>query len=357
MADNNVNAAVGNNANNPNQAGQPDINPNIPGGGGGPGGLGVGAAGMGGVGGAIPFYGGLGQPGYGGVPNMGPGFGMGYAGPGGFGGYAQQGYGNMPGQQGVGNMGGVPFNAPFNNPFMNNNFNIRMNHFDGNYGNYGQYGGVYGGGYPNVVMGNIGNMQHHSGFGPAPGPGTGGRDADGNIYLPNGQYAPGGNLTIRHSLSVCGFQGNELNTLVEHLPTFDALRVLQAENITSMEKNMASARENPIVMQTWRTTLLKGLMYWVQDNDRCGRNPEMAHNLTQNMLRDAINRADARKRAIERQSALSADTAPSQFKEGDDFYRWAETMYNHLNTILGVKDIPLSYVIRTNPPVRVPFGV
>ena len=132
--------------------------------------------------------------------------------------------------------------------------------------------------------------------------------------------------------------------MTEHIPTFDSLRLLQADSITTMEKNLASIRgENAFIMQTWRTTLLKGLMHWVQDNERCGRNPSMAHNLTVPMLHNALNRAESRKRV-----SVSTDTAPPVFKESEDFYRWAEMMYNHLNTILGVKGVPLSYVIRTN---------
>ena len=108
-------------------------------------------------------------------------------------------------------------------------------------------------------------------------------------------------------------------------------------------------------MQMWRTNLLRGLMHWVQDNDRCGRDPSMAHNLTDRMLHESLSRADARRRSSERQSAMSADTAPTTFTEGQDFYRWAEMMYNHLNTILGVKGIPLSYVIRANDSSQYDF--
>ena len=102
-------------------------------------------------------------------------------------------------------------------------------------------------------------------------------------------------------------------------------------------------------MQTWRTTLVRGLMHWVQDNERCNRDPSQAHILTHHMLQAALDRNEARKRAISRQSTISADTAPPLYKPNDDFYRWAEMLFNHLNTILGVRGIPLSYVIRANP--------
>ena len=289
--------------------------------------------GFGGYGGGIP-------PGYGGQQQYGIG---------GFGGHGG-GVPNQYGRYGPGNMGGFGFVNQ--NP---RNF-IGINNFDGQFGgNFGGMGGVPVGN--NVVMGSMGNMQHHAGFGPAPGPGTGGRDQHGNLFLSNGQYAPGGGITIRNSLSVCGFRDDDLNTLLDHIPTFESLRAMREEGITTLEKNLATLHRgnNGFIMQMWRTNLLRGLMHWVQDNDRCGRDPSMAHNLTDRMLHESLSRADARRRSSERQSAMSADTAPTTFAEGQDFYRWAEMMYNHLNTILGVKGIPLSYVIRANDSPQYDF--
>ena len=75
----------------------------------------------------------------------------------------------------------------------------------------------------------------------------------------------------------------------------------------------------------------------------------MAHVLTRNMLQAALDRDDARKRMNSRHNTASADTTPEVYSPNKDFYRWSETMFNHLSTILGVRGIPLSYVIRANP--------
>ena len=116
---------------------------------------------------------------------------------------------------------------------------------------------------------------------------------------------------------------------------------MREKGITTLEKNLATLHRgnNGFIMQMWRTNLLRGLMDWVQDNDRCGWDPSMAHNLTDCMLHDALNGSEARRRSSERQSAMSPDTVPTTFSEGQDFYPWAEMMYNHFNTILGVKEV------------------
>ena len=333
MADNNNN-------NNINQG----AGGNVGGGNAGVGGMPLGAGGILGAG-----------PGY--VANGGQRFGPGaFGGPGGPGGFGPGGFG--PAGLGGAAYGGQPFgafNAPFANPMGGMagmpQFNYGMNNFDGNFGmgnNFGNPGmvGNYGMG-GNVVMGATGNLRHHAGFGPAPGPGTGGRDMDGNVFMPSGQYAPGGGITLRDCFAVCGFMDAEIATIMTHVPDIDSVLRLRSESITSLEKNL-NGGANPFVMQSWRTTLLRGLMHWAQDNERCNRNPMMAHVLTRPMLQAAIERDEARKRMVARQAAISADTAPAVFVAGNDFYRWAETMFNHLNTIIGVRGIPLSYVIRAN---------
>ena len=270
MADNNIN-----NANN--------INQNQDGGQG----AGDGAHGLGGGAGGGAVHGR-------GIFGAGPGYVAGANNPFGLGGFGMGGGpgGQQFGQQfGPGGFAGGVFNGnvPFGMGGMPNYQNIGygVNNFDGNYGaNFGMnnpmFGNVIGGANAfgglggNVIMGALGNMQHHAGFGPKPGPGTGGRDADGNVFMPNGQYAPGGNITLRNCFAVCGFENNEIDIIMTNIPDFDSVRRLRDESITTMEKNLASGA-NPFVMQSWRTTLLRGLMHWVQDNERCGRNPMMAH--------------------------------------------------------------------------------
>ena len=98
---------------------------------------------------------------------------------------------------------------------------------------------------------------------------------------------------------------------------------MREESITTFEKNLATLHRgnNGFIMQMWCTNILRGLMHWVQDNDCCGQDPSMAHNITDCMLHDALNHAEARRRSSERQSAMSADTVPTSFSEGQDFYR------------------------------------
>jgi hypothetical protein len=178
------------------------------------------------------------------VHGVGPGYVAGGNQPFGFGGFdiggaiggQQVGYSGYPGNNGgifnanVGQFGMEPFGG------MAGQQNYGMNNFDGNYGsNFGVNNGMYGAGMNNgmvggmnngmgnFVMGALGNLQHHAGFGPAPGPGTFGCDADGNVFMPNGQYAPGGYITLEGCFTVCGFAGNEIAIITNNLPDFNSI--------------------------------------------------------------------------------------------------------------------------------------
>ena len=185
----------------------------------------------GGIGGNPYGFGGIGMGVQGGHGEVG-GFGLG--GMAGFGGNGMHPDVGMYGQGGYG-MNNLPYNYRFMN--LNNNFgpnmNVGMNQFGGAFGvNMNNIGGAQFAQFNpngNIAPGFHGNVPHHAGFGPQPGPGTGGCDTDGNVYLPNGQYAPGGGMTIRQALSICGFRGDDLDTILTHIPSFDELRVLRGD--------------------------------------------------------------------------------------------------------------------------------
>jgi hypothetical protein len=67
------------------------------------------------------------------------------------------------------------------------------------------------------------------------------------------------------------------------------------------------------------------------------------------MLEEANDLAKYCSNMKENSSTTGASTDPGTFRENDDFYVWANSMYTHLCTQLGTMGVLLSYVIRQNP--------
>jgi hypothetical protein len=146
-----------------------------------------------------------------------------------------------------------------------------------------------------------------------------------------------------------GFTEVERERLRPHLPNLRVFYGMTTSSLEALETNLARASPNQrVIINMYRAQLLHGLMYWVQDQCRVNRDPEQAHVLVLEMLEEANDLATYRTNVKENSATTGASTDPGTFRENDDFYVWANSMYNHLCTQLGAMGVPLNYVIRPN---------
>jgi Reverse transcriptase (RNA-dependent DNA polymerase) len=219
---------------------------------------------------------------------------------------------------------------------------------------FGGGGGAYGGPPPGDVH-PLGGRR--VGFGHVPGPGTGGGDGFGNLFDQRGQFLPSDGITVEQALTAIGFTEAELARLSVDFADFDSFKGLKESNIDALDVRLSRAPANRRVeMNITRKTLLVGLMHWAQDQFRVGRVPGMARVINLAMLRMANTNADTRATKLKNQATAAAAVDPGMFKEGVDFYRWADRMFRFLGTSLGQSGIPLDYVIQMNDQPQFDLG-
>jgi hypothetical protein len=184
---------------------------------------------------------------------------------------------------------------------------------------------------------------------PAVGPGTGGNNIYGNCYDQRGQFAPGGLITINMVYDLVGFTNVEREHLHPHLPNLRVFYGMTASSLETLESTLARASPNQrVIINKYHAQLLHGFMYWAQDQRRVNHDPEQAHVLVLEMLEEANDLAIFCNKMKQNSTTTGASTNPGTFRGNDDFYVWANSMYNHLCTQLGAMGVPLSYAICPN---------
>ena len=99
-----------------------------------------------------------------------------------------------------------------------------------------------------------------------------------------------------------------------------------------------------------RTRYMIGLVHWVHDFQRVGKEPTLLgiNNADQfrAALTEANRRAAVRKVESEQSETVSKAADPGKFKDERKWSTWEPAFVNYLSTIPGVNGIPLCYVIR-----------
>ena len=99
-----------------------------------------------------------------------------------------------------------------------------------------------------------------------------------------------------------------------------------------------------------RIKLLIGVMYWVQDQDRCYRNASTGNITDANEFREVIDisiqRAALRKVEDDQVDTISKAADPGKFKDERKWPDWELAFVNYLSMIPSSYHVPLSYVVR-----------
>jgi hypothetical protein len=155
-------------------------------------------------------------------------------------------------------------------------------------------------------------------------------------------------LTIRTSLTVCGFNEREVDALIEQaIPNWSAFLRMTPKDIISMADDYGKRTigDGRIVFGFFRTKELQGLMHWVQDMKRMSRDPSEQRLSPVEIALAAANN-DIRTNMADNMETASKAADPGKLKTNTDWYTWSQGFINYLSTIPGCTGIPLSYVVR-----------
>lgn len=100
-----------------------------------------------------------------------------------------------------------------------------------------------------------------------------------------------------------------------------------------------------------RAKRLQGISDWVRDRSRIDEEPSlegMDQQAFLNAIEESTSRALIRKADEETASARIKEAAPSQLASEKDWEKWEGCLTNMLSITLGVREVPLVYVIREN---------
>lgn len=125
---------------------------------------------------------------------------------------------------------------------------------------------------------------------------------------------------------------------------YDGKRV--KELVTDLKEKPAASR---VHIGARRTERIRAVAHWVKDQQRINTTPSVT-GITQAEFLIAINlsaeRARMREAGREANEALAKDAAPGMLTGEKAWTKWISALENQLGMILGVKDVPLLYVIR-----------
>ena len=176
---------------------------------------------------------------------------------------------------------------------------------------------------------------------------------------PNGNVPPLPPAPVMHEMNLAllhiGFANFVVRTRLreEGLDSFNDLRSLTEKDIRDVAETFGrrTANDGRFIFGIRRTRLLIGLVHWVQDFARVGKNPNMNAFINdpaafRDALDIALDRARVRKIELDQSNTVSKAADPGKFKDERKWLEWEPSFTNYLSTIPGVSGVLLSYVIR-----------
>ena len=167
--------------------------------------------------------------------------------------------------------------------------------------------------------------------------------------------------TVEDALVVCGVSNaagvaavgrrSDADRLSEEMfsDSFESFMDMNYKNMTEDFKTMSNLTQNEgrirVTVGTKRN--LRGLLQWVKDEYRHGRDPA----LTQFDLNDIeylVRKNKTHDLYVEKSKDLASASEPEKFKTSTKWNDWKPTFLNYLRAIPGRDSIPLSYVVREN---------
>ena len=164
---------------------------------------------------------------------------------------------------------------------------------------------------------------------------------------------------IETILDYCGFDdaGDRDEIVDDGFNSFNDIAGLEIKDVGRLSEGLGvrTAANGRIIFGMRRLMRLKGVVHWVQDFRRVGREAavdgvaDMVDEATFLLALDvARERAKMRKHKLDESDNLSKAADPGKLKKPKDWLQWARGFNNFLSTIPGQSGIPLSYVIREN---------
>jgi hypothetical protein len=137
----------------------------------------------------------------------------------------------------------------------------------------------------------------------------------------------------------------EKERLLIEFPTFRSFIGLD-DDIEKLYSTCTQGTVNQrIAMSVHHKKLLKGLLHWVHDQAHVNQFPDTAQVLHVGMF-ELANKHEAIRKTMPSASTITPTaTNPGIFRKDDDFYAWADKIYNILTTAIGCNGVPFAYVI------------
>ena len=166
--------------------------------------------------------------------------------------------------------------------------------------------------------------------------------------------------TVRQAMASCGFndvnvRGGMTDAQRVAFSTFnddftDAIN-LDEKDIANEVKRYAALTQ-PAGKILWTATnrmRVKCFMFWVQDIDRRGLQPTLIPFLENTTTVDILSQHNQLEHFIKRSDQYVSTVKVTPLKQESEWYNWKPQFTHLLKGIPGIKNVPLSYVIRTNP--------
>lgn len=168
-------------------------------------------------------------------------------------------------------------------------------------------------------------------------------------------------FTVEDALIVCGISDaagvaavgrrSDADRLSEEMfdNSFESFMDMEYKNMIEDFKTMSNLTQNEgrIRLTLVMKRNIRGLLQWVKDEYRHGRDPS----ITQFNIDDIENLVRKNKTHdlyVEKSKGLASASEPEKFKTSTKWNDWKPTFLNYLRAIPGRDRIPLSYVVREN---------
>ena len=161
-------------------------------------------------------------------------------------------------------------------------------------------------------------------------------------------------LQILHWVGFTDAQANRI--YADSIQTYDDLLMASEKDIFNISKDYAGRPTGTrINFGNRRIKRLKAVVHWTQDHRRTSRVPtvESMNQVDFNAALDiTLERACVREQLKTDSSTKAAEATPGPLQSESKWIDWESKFINYLSSLMGIDNVPLSYVIRENkdPP-------
>ena len=168
-------------------------------------------------------------------------------------------------------------------------------------------------------------------------------------------------FTVEDALIICGLSNaagvvavgrrSDANRLSEEMfsDSFESFMDMNYKNMTEDFKTMSNLTQNEgrIRVSVGTKRNLRGLLQWVKDEYRHGRDPALTQ-FDLNNIDTLVRKNKTHDLYIEKSKDLASASEPEKFKTSTKWNDWKPTFLNYLRAIPGRDSVPLSYIVREN---------